>query len=184
MVVDNNNGPSGWLRMFVTVRATPSCPLPPPRLHQCLLSHAQGSQDAVVCLQTTVSHTCSHACCLMWCSAFASCLYLSSLSALGWLHAHLLCIILCSAAAEVLTSCLTMQSAGGVGAVKLVQVRTSNSLPWTSLTNSFGSAWEIGNAPSYPLDVNIVGADGESVRPTCLQAGDSGQLRDVQTTAP
>lgn len=63
-----------------------------------------------------------------------------------------------------------LQSAGGVGAVKLVQVRTSNSLPWTSLTNTFGSAWEIGNAPSYPLDVNIVGADGESVSTCSLPA--------------
>lgn len=62
----------------------------------------------------------------------------------------------------VVVACL--QSAGGVGAVKLVQVRQSGaSALWTNMQNTYGSAWEVPNAPSYPLDVNIISSDGESV---------------------
>ena len=32
-----------------------------------------------------------------------------------------------------------------------------------SLTNKWGSDWETPNAPAFPLDINIVGADGEAV---------------------
>lgn len=57
------------------------------------------------------------------------------------------------------------QSAGGMAAVKGVQVRSSGSQGgYQDLTNKWGSAWEIANAPSYPLDVNIIGADGDAVR--------------------
>ena len=35
---------------------------------------------------------------------------------------------------------------------------------YIDLINKWGSAWETPNAPSYPLDVNIIGADGDSVR--------------------
>ena len=46
-----------------------------------------------------------------------------------------------------------------------VQVRSSGSTGgYVDLINKWGSAWETPNAPSYPLDVNIIGADGDSVR--------------------
>lgn len=52
-----------------------------------------------------------------------------------------------------------------MAAVKGVQVRTTGSQGgYQDLTNKWGSAWEIANAPSYPIDVNIIGADGDAVR--------------------
>ncbi len=58
-----------------------------------------------------------------------------------------------------------MQQAGGMASVKNVQVRTSgNTGGFQSLTNKWGSDWETPNAPAFPLDINIVGADGEAVR--------------------
>ena len=61
-----------------------------------------------------------------------------------------------------------LQQAGGMAAVKSVQVRTSGSQDtFQSLTNKWGSDWETPNAPKFPLDINIVGADGESVRRAC-----------------
>ena len=60
---------------------------------------------------------------------------------------------------------LFVEQAGGQAAVSLVQVRTSNSgAAWTSLNNVYGSDWEIQNSPAYPLDVSIVGPDGQTVR--------------------
>lgn len=61
-----------------------------------------------------------------------------------------------------------VEQAGGQAAVSLVQVRTSNSgNAWSSLTNVYGSDWEINNCPNYPLDISIVGPDGQTV---CLIA--------------
>lgn len=58
-----------------------------------------------------------------------------------------------------------MQEAGGVGAVKQVQIRSSGSSSlWMNMQNTFGSAWEVPNAPTYPLDVNIISANDEAVR--------------------
>ncbi len=52
-----------------------------------------------------------------------------------------------------------------MAAVKGVQVRTSGSQGgYVDMTNKWGSAWEAPNAPNYPLDVNIIGADGDAVR--------------------
>ncbi len=57
-----------------------------------------------------------------------------------------------------------VQQAGGAAAVKQVQVRTSGSSDgYTNLNNKWGSDWETSNAPKFPLDINIVGADGDSV---------------------
>ena len=59
-----------------------------------------------------------------------------------------------------------VQQAGGMAAVKQVQVRSSGgSGGFQSLNNKWGSDWEMPNAPTFPLDINIVGADGESVGP-------------------
>lgn len=67
---------------------------------------------------------------------------------------------------------LFVEQAGGQAAVSLVQVRTSNSgAAWTSLNNVYGSDWEIQNSPAYPLDVSIVGPDGQTVRfVSCLRS--------------
>ena len=52
-----------------------------------------------------------------------------------------------------------------MAAVKSVQVRTSGTQDtFSNLNNKWGSDWETPNAPKFPLDINIVGADGESVR--------------------
>lgn len=60
---------------------------------------------------------------------------------------------------------LFIEQSGGQAAVSSVQVRTSNSgAAWTSMRNVYGSDWEIGNSPSYPLDVSIIGPDGQTVR--------------------
>ena len=59
---------------------------------------------------------------------------------------------------------LFVEQAGGQAAVSLVQARTSNSgNAWTSLDNVYGSDWEIQKSPNYPLDISIVGPDGQTV---------------------
>lgn len=59
---------------------------------------------------------------------------------------------------------LYVEQAGGQAAVSLVQVRTSNSGSyWTSMNNVFGGDWEVSQSPAYPLDVSIVGPDGQTV---------------------
>lgn len=59
---------------------------------------------------------------------------------------------------------LFVEQAGGKAEVKQVQIRPSGgSAAWIDLTNKWGSAWEISKAPPYPLDVNIVGAEGDTV---------------------
>lgn len=55
-----------------------------------------------------------------------------------------------------------------MAAVQSVAVRTSGSSgTFQPLTNKWGSDWETPNAPAFPLDINIVGADGESVSACC-----------------
>lgn len=59
---------------------------------------------------------------------------------------------------------LFVEQAGGKAEVKQVQIRPSGgSAAWIDLTNKWGSAWEISKAPPYPLDVNIIGAEGDTV---------------------
>ncbi|KAK9800899.1 hypothetical protein WJX73_008437 [Symbiochloris irregularis] len=74
-----------------------------------------------------------------------------------------------------------VSEAGGVGAVKQVQIRSSGSSSlWMNMQNTFGSAWEVPNAPTYPLDVNIISANDEAV--TALQAITApGQIGEVPT---
>ncbi len=50
--------------------------------------------------------------------------------------------------------------------MKQVQARTSGSQDaFQNLNNKWGSDWETATAPKFPLDINIIGADGESVSP-------------------
>lgn len=59
---------------------------------------------------------------------------------------------------------LFVEQAGGKAEVTKVQIRPANSQSgWIDLTNKWGSAWEMSNAPGFPLDVNIVGTDGDTV---------------------
>ena len=44
-----------------------------------------------------------------------------------------------------------------------VQIRTTGTTAWNTLDSVFGSVYEVSNAPSYPLDINIVGSDGQSL---------------------
>ncbi|KAK9835375.1 hypothetical protein WJX81_005549 [Elliptochloris bilobata] len=76
---------------------------------------------------------------------------------------------------------LFVESAGGAASVRGVQVRSSGSQGgYVDLINKWGSAWEIPNAPSYPLDVNIIGADGDAT--TAYQAlSGPGQLGKIPT---
>ena len=59
---------------------------------------------------------------------------------------------------------LFVEQAGGKAEISKVQIRPANSNSgWTDLTNKWGSAWEMSHAPPFPLDVNIVGTDGDSL---------------------
>jgi hypothetical protein len=59
---------------------------------------------------------------------------------------------------------LFVEQAGGKAEVKKVQIRPANgNANWIDLTNKWGSAWEISQAPPFPLDVNIVGTEGDTV---------------------
>jgi len=61
-----------------------------------------------------------------------------------------------------------LQQAGGQAAVKQVQVRSSGSQDtFQNMNNKWGSDWEMPNAPKFPLDINIIGPDGESVSRRC-----------------
>lgn len=62
-----------------------------------------------------------------------------------------------------------------------MQIRPSGgSAAWIDLTNKWGSAWEISKAPPYPLDVNIIGAEGDTVTAYGVLAS-AGQLGKMPT---
>ena len=130
VVVDNNNGPSGWLRLYVTVR---------PFSASLRLGWQLVSSSYRLAVQPKP----------------LGCFDSRAVSLPGL------------ALPSLLTCAGCVQSAGGVGAVANVQVRTSGTTDWNTLNNQFGSVFEMPNAPSYPLDLNIVGSDGESVRHCC-----------------
>ena len=76
---------------------------------------------------------------------------------------------------------LFVEQAGGKAEVKQVQIRPSGgSAAWIDLTNKWGSAWEVSKAPPYPLDVNIVGAEGDTVTSYGVLAS-AGQLGKMPT---
>lgn len=47
-----------------------------------------------------------------------------------------------------------VQDAAGSGAVKLVQIKGTNS-NWQSLNNVWGASWETGQVPQPPLDFRV-----------------------------
>ena len=57
---------------------------------------------------------------------------------------------------------LLLQQTGAAGSIKAVQLQGGNS-NWVGMTNVWGAAWELTNAPAPPLSVHIVGDDGQEV---------------------
>lgn len=51
-----------------------------------------------------------------------------------------------------------------------VEVKGQKGDSWVGLRNSWGAAWEVDQAPSYPLDIRIVNDKGQEVRPALLQS--------------
>ena len=56
-----------------------------------------------------------------------------------------------------------MQTNGGSGGVRSVQVKGPNS-GWTGLKNIFGAAWEIPQQPQLPLDLHVTADSGQEVQ--------------------
>ncbi len=55
-----------------------------------------------------------------------------------------------------------LQTNGGSGGVKTVQVKGPNS-GWEGLSNTFGAEWEIPNQPSLPIDLHVISDSGQEV---------------------
>ena len=145
--VDNNGGQGAWLRLFIEV----SFPL----------HHTLAAACELLCTPA----------CLQNRPGAAECPSLPGIPALCHLRTQQCEPAECTFTAPMLGGrpaerpAPALQQAGGMAAVKSVQVRTSGSQDtFQSLTNKWGSDWETPNAPKFPLDINIVGADGESVR--------------------
>lgn len=66
---------------------------------------------------------------------------------------------------------LLVDKAAGSGSIKSVQVKGSDGA-WRSLSNTYGTAWEISSAPSLPWDFKFVSDDGQEV--TATKVVDSG----------
>ncbi len=58
---------------------------------------------------------------------------------------------------------LAVDDTGGRGQVTQVSVRSSGSGAWIPMVNKWGAAWELGQAPSPPLDFKFETDDGEEV---------------------
>ncbi|GAB4819909.1 hypothetical protein N2152v2_006955 [Parachlorella kessleri] len=58
---------------------------------------------------------------------------------------------------------ITIDDTGGRGSVTQVYVRTSGAKDWTPMVNKWGAAWELGQAPSPPLDFKVTTDDGSEV---------------------
>ena len=52
----------------------------------------------------------------------------------------------------------------GTGSISHVEVKGYDGDSWVGLSNHWGAAWEIANAPNYPLDIRIVNDKGQEVR--------------------
>lgn len=62
---------------------------------------------------------------------------------------------------------LCLQTNGGSGGIKAVQVKGPNT-GWEGLSNTFGAEWEIPNQPSLPIDLYITSDSGQQVSTSCL----------------
>lgn len=70
---------------------------------------------------------------------------------------------------------LFVEQAGGKATVKQVKIRTAGASDWIDLENKWGGAFEYSHAPTYPLDVMIVGDDGPVVAQSALNSGSIGK---------
>ena len=68
----------------------------------------------------------------------------------------------------VLTSLYCLQTNGGSGGVKAVQVKGPSS-GWQGLSNTFGAEWETGQQPNLPIDLHITADSGAEVCTDCRQ---------------
>ena len=66
-----------------------------------------------------------------------------------------------------LTPFTLLQKVAGFGSISLVSIRSSGAASWISMDNTFGSAWEVANAPTLPWDFQFTSDSGQSVR-LCL----------------
>ena len=55
-----------------------------------------------------------------------------------------------------------VQTNGGSGGVKAVQVKGPNS-GWQDLSNTFGAEWETGQQPGLPIDLHVTSDSGSEV---------------------
>lgn len=79
----------------------------------------------------------------------------------------------CAGSGAVLSSGLRpfyndMQEVGGTGSITAVQVKGPES-DWEGMSNKWGAAWEISQAPKYPLDIHLTNDQGQEVRCARLQ---------------
>ncbi|KAK9916962.1 hypothetical protein WJX75_009263 [Coccomyxa subellipsoidea] len=56
---------------------------------------------------------------------------------------------------------MTVQEVAGTGSISHVEVKGYDGDSWVGLSNHWGAAWEIANAPNYPLDIRIVNDKGQ-----------------------
>ena len=66
---------------------------------------------------------------------------------------------------------LLVDKTAGSGSIKSVQVKGSDGA-WRTLSNTYGTAWEISSAPQLPWDFKFVSDDGQEV--TASKVVDSG----------
>ena len=62
-----------------------------------------------------------------------------------------------------MTAYVILQTNGGSGGVRSVQVKGPNS-GWTGLNNIWGAAWEIARQPQLPLDLHVTADSGQEVQ--------------------
>ena len=77
------------------------------------------------------------------------------------------CLLLKCASSQPSQYCIpdkpgSLQTNGGSGGVKTVQVKGPNS-GWEGLSNTFGAEWEIPNQPSLPIDLHVISDSGQEV---------------------
>ena len=68
-----------------------------------------------------------------------------------------------NAVQSLLTAYVILQTNGGSGGVRSVQVKGPNS-GWTGLKNIWGAAWEIARQPQLPLDLHVTADSGQEVQ--------------------
>jgi Expansin C-terminal domain len=58
---------------------------------------------------------------------------------------------------------LDLQSVAGNGALTSVALRPSGTDAWQELQNSYGAKWQISGLSQAPMDIQIIGDNGQTV---------------------